>query len=297
MRHPHRERRRIQQVRRRRPELGALLDFLDRIADAAPRLVPAEFDIHFLAASHDGPPLRPDRFPLDPGRAADAFRTLLDFFLETNPEAAGGKVKAALDEGLFDAAEACRALLRSDAGYFLRLEEAHGVSAALAAELTELAVKPQFIAAARALGAVPQEVADRCPLCGSWPEILLVVDRKDFERVAVGVCRLCESEWPVRRVRCPACGNEDPDRLSYLKVEGEEGVRVNVCGVCKTYVPMADTRGRLEVAPVVERAAAAHLDVAAERSGYQLLHARLVPPGLEVGGGPSGPGVGWGPGE
>lgn len=270
MRHPERERRRIAQLRRRRPDLEELLDFLDRIAERAAELIPERFDGRLPSARSDAPPLDPRSFPLDEDRAAQAF----DAFLDAFPADAGGSAAETPErvEALaLDPRAACRAFLRGDADYFLGLEERGVAPADLVAEIAQLAVKPQFIAAARALGTVPQRVSDRCPLCGSWPEVLLLVDRADQERVALAVCRLCESEWPARRVRCPACGNEDAETLSYLQVEGEEGARVSVCGACKTYVPVVDTHGRLEVAPVVERAALAHLDVAAERAGYQLV--------------------------
>ena len=270
MRHPERERRRIAQLRRRRPDLEELLDFLDRIAQHAAELVSERFDGDLPNARGDAPPLDPPSFPLDEDRAALAFETFLDAFpadADSPTAVTPGRVEALA----LDPRAACRAFLRGDPDYFLDLELAGVAPADLVAEIALLAVKPQFIAAARALGAVPQRVADRCPLCGSWPDLLLVVDRVDQERVALAVCRLCESEWPARRVRCPACGNENPETLSYLQVEGEEGARVSVCGGCKTYVPVVDTRGRLEVAPAVERAALAHLDVAAERAGYHLV--------------------------
>lgn len=279
MRHPERERRRIAQLRRRRPDLEELLDFLDKVAEIGRTLIPEGFDTRLVSAASDAPPLDPARFPLDEVSAVEAFEAFLAAF-PSDPE--GPAAKLAQELRTLDVASACRAFLRADADYFLDLEERGAAPAAFVAELALLAAKPQFIAAARALGAVPTRVADRCPLCGSWPEVLLIVDRADQERIAVAVCRLCEAEWPARRVRCLACGNENPETLSYLSAEGEEGARVNVCALCKTYVPMVDTRGRLEVAPVVERAALAHLDVAAERAGYQLVSTPWLRSGSEL---------------
>ncbi|MGH7544787.1 MAG: formate dehydrogenase accessory protein FdhE [Gemmatimonadota bacterium] len=270
MRHPERERRRIAQLRRRRPDLEELLEFLDRIAQHAAELIPERFDAPLPSDGSHAQPLDPARFPLDEDRAARAFETFLDAF-PADAESPAATAPERVETLALEPRAACRAFLRGDPDYFLDQEERGVAPADLVAEIALLAVKPQFIAAARALGAVPQRVADRCPLCGSCPDLLLVVDRVDQERVALAVCRLCESEWPARRVRCLACGNEDPETLSYLQVEGEEGSRVSVCGACKTYVPVVDTRGRLEVAPAVERAALAHLDVAAERAGYHLV--------------------------
>ena len=274
MRFPERERRRIRSLRRLRPELSEALEFLA----AATELAPAdadEFPVDRLKPPTPGfPPLSPDTFPLDEPKAAEDLRRLLDAFVEATGSAEAGTVLRAAREGRLDLRRLVSAYRSSDREPFeIAAGRLEGIEPPLLIHLTELAVKPQFIAAARALGESGRKAdagdrPDTCPLCGSAPDLLLVEDRRDVERIAVAVCRLCESEWPVKRVRCLACGNEDTESLSYLQAEGEEDLRANVCEVCHHYIPLLDARGRLEVAPMVERIAAAHLDVVAGQRGY-----------------------------
>lgn len=282
MRFPRRERRRIGRLRRLRPELSELLDFLDSVADLAERsgdIAPPIDDLRPLAGF---PPLFPSEFPLQERRAIETFRELLEAFTETVGSEAAERARTALDAGELDVRALVGAYCAADARVFqAAARRIEGLEAEFLVVLAELAVKPQFIAAARALEGkvrVPEahERADRCPFCASPPDIALITDRKAAERIAMAVCRLCESEWPIRRIRCLSCGIEDVDTLSYLQVEGEEDARVNVCESCRHYLPMLDTRGRLEVAPAVERAALAHLDLVAQGRGYQPLSPLLA---------------------
>ncbi|MBI4513490.1 MAG: hypothetical protein HY702_05210, partial [Gemmatimonadetes bacterium] len=91
MRYPERERRRIQQLRRVRPEIAELLNFLEEIAEMAPSLIPETFDSGRLPQVEPGePPLKPAAFPLDADRADEAFRRLLETFVKTST-GEGGK--------------------------------------------------------------------------------------------------------------------------------------------------------------------------------------------------------------
>lgn len=282
MRFPGRERRRIGRLRQLRPELTELLDFLDSVAELAERSVGIAPPIDDLRPLAGFPPLFPSEFPLDERRAVEMFRELLDAFTQTVGSDVAERARTALDAGELDVRALICAYCAADARVFQAVgRRIEGLEPEFLVVLAELAVKPQFIAAARALeGDVRRPEAhereDRCPYCGSPPEIALITDRKAAERIAIAVCRLCESEWPIRRVRCLSCGNEDAEALSYLQVEGEEDARVDVCESCRHYLPMLDTRGRLEVAPTVERAALAHLDLVAQGRGYQPLSPLLA---------------------
>ena len=276
MRYPNRERRRIAVLRRGPSELGEVLSFLERVSDAAARFLPAGFDLSGLHTSGDGaPPLLPSRFPLDESAAAEAFQTFLEALFETTGSGAAKTALAALADGQLDTHRLARAYCAADGQAFgTAAKRSEGLDAELLANLAELALKPQFIAAAQALeketgaATVP---SNRCPVCGSHPELALITDRPEAERMMLAVCRLCESEWPIQRVRCLNCGNEDSDTLSYLQVEGDEAGRVNICDLCNRYLPVLDVRGRLEVAPAIERAALAHLEIVAQSQGCQPL--------------------------
>ncbi len=181
----------------------------------------------------------------------------------------------ALEEGRLDPGQLVLAYCAGDAEAFqIAARQAGRLDAEILMNLAELAVKPQFVAAAQALEGRREETpprSDHCPVCGSLPDLALITDRADAERTMVAVCRLCESEWPVRRVRCLHCGNEDSETLSYLQAEGEQEARVYICGLCQRYLPVLDIRGRPEVAPAVERAALAYLDIVAQKHGGRSL--------------------------
>lgn len=276
MRYPRKERRRIRTLRRQQPELSELLDFLEKVAEIGERSDGERFDRGRLPSPIAGvPPLFPGDFPLDERRAAETFAELAGAFHDATGNPSAGRARTALEGGRLDARSLVRAYCASDNRPFEKAaDRLEGVDPELLVQLAELAVKPQFVAAARALGGdlrLPDahERADRCPACGSPPDLAYITDREDAERIAVAVCRLCETEWPIRRIRCLSCGNEDVETLSYLQAEGEEDTRVNVCLVCQGYLPVVDARGRLEIAPTVERAGLAYLDVVAQERGYE----------------------------
>lgn len=281
MRYPVRERRRIAALRRSRPELSEILAFLEAAAEAAERFTPESFDLSSLGRSLAGfPPLFPGHFPLDAAAAARVLQTLLRAFVATTRSEPAAWALAELEGGRLDAAALARAYCRADAETFAEIAgRSEGLDPELLLNLTELAVKPQFIAAARTLhntGRKPSERRDHCPACGSPADLAYIADQQDAERVAVAVCRLCETEWPITRIRCLNCGNEDADSLSYLQVEGEEAERISVCNKCRHYLPVLDSRGRLEIAPAVERTAMAHLDLVAQDRGFQPLAVLLA---------------------
>jgi len=70
-------------------------------------------------------------------------------------------------------------------------------------------------------------------------------------------------------VKCPFCGNEEQQTLSYFTVEGDERYRVDVCDVCKHYIKTLDFRNAGEEAILdVEDVATLHLDMLAHEEGY-----------------------------
>ncbi|MFQ5890103.1 MAG: formate dehydrogenase accessory protein FdhE [Gemmatimonadota bacterium] len=275
MRYPERERRRIAALRRERSELGEVLSFLERVAEAAGRFFADGFELPRLRQAVVGsPPLLPGRFPIDEAAAAKAFRAFLEAFLDATGSEAAKKTMTALREDRLDPRRLVRAYCSADTDAFEEAGRQEGLDAELLVNLAELALKPQFIAAAQALEKETEKApdrSDRCPACGSPPDLALITDRPDAKHTMVAICRLCESEWPIRRVRCLHCGNEDSDTLSYLKAEGEDEGRVSICELCRRYLLVLDVRGRLDVAPGVERAALVHLDIVAQKRGARPL--------------------------
>lgn len=104
-----------------------------------------------------------------------------------------------------------------------------------------------------------------CPVCGEEPKI----GEFKTDDTCQLFCYQCGFRWSFDPMRCPFCGNEEGQSLSYFTVEGEEKYRVDVCHKCNRYIKMVDFRHLTEPANLdVEDIATLHLDVLAYEEGY-----------------------------
>jgi len=73
-----------------------------------------------------------------------------------------------------------------------------------------------------------------CPTCGSPPAMgqLAGVDPARHRLLSCGGCR---TRWRFRRTQCPFCEN-DSQRLSGIKIDGEAALRIDHCEACKGYL-------------------------------------------------------------
>ncbi len=105
-----------------------------------------------------------------------------------------------------------------------------------------------------------------CPVCGSRPGMDELVGEEGKRFLC---CSSCFFKWPFQRVKCPYCGNEDPDSLAYF-LAGEEPTRVAVCRKCSRYIKTRDSRrGHADVPLEAEDLATLHLDLLAGREGFE----------------------------
>ncbi len=105
-----------------------------------------------------------------------------------------------------------------------------------------------------------------CPVCGKEPKIGQI--REEIGRFLF--CNQCGFEWHFPRIKCPFCGNEEQQTLSYFTVEGDERYRVDVCNECKRYIKIVDFRESKKDANMdVEDIATLHLDILANEEGYE----------------------------
>lgn len=105
-----------------------------------------------------------------------------------------------------------------------------------------------------------------CPVCGGRPGMDELVGEEGRRYLS---CSTCFFRWPYKRLKCPYCGNEDPDTLTYFEA-GEEPTRVGVCRKCARYIKTRDSRkGRAEVPLEVEDLATLHLDLLAGKEGFE----------------------------
>lgn len=102
-----------------------------------------------------------------------------------------------------------------------------------------------------------------CPRCGAEADVAYL----DQDGFRFAVCRLCDARWPVPRIRCLYCGEEEPKKLEYYPYE--EGYRLYRCKTCGRTLPAVDLReaGRLDLPRL--RAAAVEMQVLYEAGAVE----------------------------
>jgi len=142
------------------------------------------------------------------------------------------------------------------------------------ASLDEVLVDPaEFFA--RALLQPYMERLARCPYCGDKPLAGVLRGEGDGAKRSL-LCWMCSREREFRRLVCPACGEEQNDRLPVYTAAGLEYVRVEACDTCHTYIKSIDlTKNGLAV-PCVDEIATVSLDLWAEEHGYQKITRNLL---------------------
>jgi FdhE protein len=114
-----------------------------------------------------------------------------------------------------------------------------------------------------------------CPLCNSRPQAAVLRPEGDGAKRSL-ICSFCLAEWNFRRVVCPACGEEDKDKLPRYSAEDFPHVRVEACDACKMYLKSVDLSVNGRAVPVVDEIAAAPLDLWAADQGYRKIELNLV---------------------
>jgi FdhE protein len=106
--------------------------------------------------------------------------------------------------------------------------------------LSPLMARPMLQACWRAWaarGPVPWPFG-HCPLCGSWP-VLAEIRGLDGSRHLR--CGCCGSDWQSDLLRCPFCGETDPEQLGSLVVPDSPQQTIEVCDGCRGYVKTITT--------------------------------------------------------
>jgi formate dehydrogenase maturation protein FdhE len=109
----------------------------------------------------------------------------------------------------------------------------------------------------------------RCPACGAPPSISFRRSMASSDGAARFLgCGLCGTEWQTNRIRCPSCGETDPQRLPGWQSETFPAARVEACETCQRYVKSVDLTLDGRAVPEVDELRSLSLDLWAVERGY-----------------------------
>jgi FdhE protein len=114
-----------------------------------------------------------------------------------------------------------------------------------------------------------------CPLCSGWPQVGVLRPQGDGGKRSL-ICSLCATEWDFRRIVCPACGEEDVEKLPVYIAEEHGHVRVEACDTCRHYLKTIDMTKEGRAIPVVDELAAIPLSLWAAEHEYTKLSTNLL---------------------
>ena len=114
-----------------------------------------------------------------------------------------------------------------------------------------------------------------CPFCGSRPLTGVLRPEGDGARRSL-ICSLCATEWPYRRIVCPACGEETVEKLAIYTASQFQEVRVEACDTCHYYIKTVDLTKNGHAVPVVDELATIPLNLWAQEHQYVKLQPNLL---------------------
>ena len=116
-----------------------------------------------------------------------------------------------------------------------------------------------------------------CPFCGGPPQVAVLHTDKGADGGGRAlVCGTCSTSWPVRRILCAHCGEEDEHHLGYFQTADPHHVRIDACETCRRYLKSVDLT-RLGIAvPLVDEVASGALDIWAHERGYTKVTQNLI---------------------
>ena len=113
----------------------------------------------------------------------------------------------------------------------------------------------------------PKGTPSVCPLCSAKPQVGALRPEGDGGKRSL-ICSMCATEWPYRRMVCPACGEEDVHKLAIYSAKEFSHVRVEACDACHSYIKTVDLTEDGYAVPVVDELATIPLNLWATEHGY-----------------------------
>ena len=205
---------------------------------------------------------RPEQVPIDVDLTQKLYLTLAERALKSSAKA-GMHLKNVLSGPRDQINRLVQGVLRSDFQVIESECERYGVDPAAVKLLLRLALRPSLKVFSQTVTAdmdMDKWFYGHCPVCGSGPALAQLE-----ERTRRLYCSVCETSWPYHRLRCPFCENENQQDLSYYYVEGEKGLRMDLCRRCGRRLKTIDPRYISgPIIPILDEVVFSHLEMAME---------------------------------
>lgn len=133
-----------------------------------------------------------------------------------------------------------RAVLTGDTEGLRRSAEKMGLSNDLLYFLIGLSLAPSLkLLSLKAQDNLDMDWWDEpfCPVCGQLPNM---AQAQEKERLLS--CSFCSMEWIYRDPGCPLCGTDDKKMVGMLRINGEDGYHLSICGNCNGYIKVIDRK-------------------------------------------------------
>ena len=114
-----------------------------------------------------------------------------------------------------------------------------------------------------------------CPFCSAKPVVGLLRPEGDGGKRFL-ICSLCSAEWPFGRILCPACGEQNVEKLAVYTASQFPHVRVEACDTCRRYIKTVDLTKNGHAVPIVDELATIPLNLWAEEHQYTKLQPNLL---------------------
>lgn len=284
---------RVQQGRNEHPEYKSFLDFWEKILLVQTSFYPKipikkniPEPLNLLKLKEGFPLISWNSLPVEENLFKELFMALCQATRKSNKkfEQEIPRIEKWLADKGQSFSEWLRLFFLDEEDSFIQKAVNHELDADLLTFLFFSSLKPFLKARSEELAQQLAETKEEwnrgyCPVCGSRP--LLSFLQEDGKKA--GVCSACEGLWPLPRFFCPNCENTNQKTLSFFFIEGDQGLRIEVCERCSHYLKTVDLRKKvLEPIPVLEDLLTTHLDLWAQKKGYKKLPVfgnRHGPPG------------------
>jgi FdhE protein len=241
--------------------------------EAATGIAFAPSDRHGAEQVSGGLPLlAPESLSAEQEGAAAFLSGILDVMRGACQDPAGkeelDRIARAIGENALDLGDLFGACLRRERSVLEEAAAAISVRAALLTFVLEVPLKTALERAAESVDpeAVTEWKEATCPVCGSRAGMDELAGEEGNRFLC---CSICSFRWPFPRLKCPYCGNQDPETLSCF-LAGEGPTRVSVCRKCSRYIKTRDSRkGNAGVPLEAEDLTTLHLDLLAGKEGFE----------------------------